>query len=1260
MSAEALAELAPAPPPPPPALGAGARKGKGARPSFLPEHIVPTVRIESTTEVPSLDGTSADQTLLDAKKVAEKLRGTQQYEIVGRSIVKGAEIVTSKPLAPPKEGEGEAKAEPAPALKVLRRVPEPKKVVAPKGDAAVEALDGTAPKKAGEDDETLFTELVTAVEEKTKASPIKVKPSENIFVPVNRRSIFNFIVNTYRSYVLKKPVQKGPNFDACKSLARVSDSDITNFAYQEFVRDYMQRDSPYRGILVYHGLGSGKTCTSIAAIEGLRYGGSRKIYIITPAALSSNYRKELSICGYYAFRKENHWEKVEVPVRSENEKELDDATSQYVFLTDTYGLDAEYIENEWKKKHKRHFWVAQPNAPQNYTTLAVHEQKEVTDQIETHMRARFEFIHYNGLLERKVREWACADKNRFDGSVIVIDEVHNFVNTISLSRVDAFYKDEPRISNYKGLFCQQAGKYRIAYLMYRLLCNAVGCKVIALSGTPLINRPHEIGILSNILSGDRRAVKIPLSPSANQKQVEEIVKRHPEVDFYEFASAKTAEGETVQQLLLTPVPSFNMKIIDETTGDFKGFVYRPEGDPDMRERDIEGWYGRIKEAIGAPNIAGENNFVVYPQLPDIEKDFIDAYVNKEKLQIHNQIPLKQRLTGLISYYRGSKRELVAKVIINKKEYCDMSEWQLSRYLAIRKEEMSQEKQPIAGAGAAGAAGAGAGYGFTLFERDLYTQATKSVSSSFKVFSRAACNFVFPDGIERPTPSDAKKAAALLGIREEADDEEKPATEREDLAAAQIIEETHNTRANALREEGTGATEEEKEEQKIADAATEILDAPIKKVQLDMQAAVEACLTKLREQSEVLFGDRLGEFSPKFVKLLANLKASKGPALVYSNFKTLEGLNIFSIVCDAQKDPGYVRLNIVKKGGEWALSDELLDPANKNKLRYILYTGDDDPYKREILRNIFNWDIAKLPESLKTGDNLTILANRNPNNQQGKIVRMFMITQSGAEGISLKNVRQVHIMEPFWNYVRIEQVQGRAIRICSHKDLPLAERTVEIYKYVTRFSDSQKRDKVDPGIATRDKMLTTDEIIDTLMETKKKLSDMMFKIMQESAIDCTLNTLEHNTVDPADARPETQSLQNGTLSCFFVKSSGSGFLYHPDYLVDNQTGEQTFRAQEQAPAPLAVAEPAPAPMAEAEAVAEPAPAPMAEAVAEPAPAPRAEAEAVAEPAPAPLAEEKAVAGPTGINLRINEAPLNEGGLVLGRGNAPEEKPRIRFS
>ena len=61
---------------------------------------------------------------------------------------------------------------------------------------------------------------------------------------------------------------------------------------------------------------------------------------------------------------------------------------------------------------------------------------------------------------------------------------------------------------------------------------------------------------------------------------------------------------------------------------------------------------------------------------------------------------------------------------------------------------------------------------------------------------------------------------------------------------------------------------------------------------------------------------------------------------------------------------------------------------------------------------------------------------------------MIISSAGAEGISLECVRQVHILEPFWNYVRIDQVLGRAIRMKSHLDLPKEDRNVEQYLYLS--------------------------------------------------------------------------------------------------------------------------------------------------------------------------------------------------------------------
>ena len=73
---------------------------------------------------------------------------------------------------------------------------------------------------------------------------------------------------------------------------------------------------------------------------------------------------------------------------------------------------------------------------------------------------------------------------------------------------------------------------------------------------------------------------------------------------------------------------------------------------------------------------------------------------------------------------------------------------------------------------------------------------------------------------------------------------------------------------------------------------------------------------------------------------------------------------------------------------------------------------------------------------------------------GEIIKLFMITASGAEGISLKNTRFVHICEPYWHPVRIEQVIGRARRICSHDKLPEELQTVEVFLYLMTFSKTQ--------------------------------------------------------------------------------------------------------------------------------------------------------------------------------------------------------------
>ena len=79
---------------------------------------------------------------------------------------------------------------------------------------------------------------------------------------------------------------------------------------------------------------------------------------------------------------------------------------------------------------------------------------------------------------------------------------------------------------------------------------------------------------------------------------------------------------------------------------------------------------------------------------------------------------------------------------------------------------------------------------------------------------------------------------------------------------------------------------------------------------------------------------------------------------------------------------------------------------------------------------------------------------NACNKFGESIQVMIISGAGAEGISLTCVRQVHILEPWYNINRIEQILGRGVRTCSHKDLPFNERNVKIYMHGSLLSDTK--------------------------------------------------------------------------------------------------------------------------------------------------------------------------------------------------------------
>jgi hypothetical protein len=70
------------------------------------------------------------------------------------------------------------------------------------------------------------------------------------------------------------------------------------------------------------------------------------------------------------------------------------------------------------------------------------------------------------------------------------------------------------------------------------------------------------------------------------------------------------------------------------------------------------------------------------------------------------------------------------------------------------------------------------------------------------------------------------------------------------------------------------------------------------------------------------------------------------------------------------------------------------------------------------------------------------------NKDGSLIKIMFGTQSVMEGVDFKRVRQVHILDPWWNDSRIQQVVARAIRLCSHSGLPENKRVTDVFIHLS--------------------------------------------------------------------------------------------------------------------------------------------------------------------------------------------------------------------
>lgn len=237
-------------------------------------------------------------------------------------------------------------------------------------------------------------------------------------------------------------------------------------------------------------------------------------------------------------------------------------------------------------------------------------------------------------------------------------------------------------------------------------------------------------------------------------------------------------------------------------------------------------------------------------------------------------------------------------------------------------------------------------------------------------------------------------------------------------------------------------------------------------------------------------------SPKIARLVENVETSPGPALVYSQFVDVGGL---AVVARFLRGAGYAEYVVSSSGskgtssGSKGTSSGPKAPSSAPKTHehmYAVISGDVKPDDRVRIQEVFN----------------------SPKNAHGELIKVLLVSKTGAEGLDLKGVRQVHILEPYWDKSREDQVKARGVRLGSHDHLPREEREVQPYLYIAAanqkmFEGMQPTTTEKTAPPQRYKLIET-QTIDQWFHTRglnKHTLNLMFRdLLRDVCLECAIN------------------------------------------------------------------------------------------------------------------------------------------------------------
>ena len=253
-------------------------------------------------------------------------------------------------------------------------------------------------------------------------------------------------------------------------------------------------------------------------------------------------------------------------------------------------------------------------------------------------------------------------------------------------------------------------------------------------------------------------------------------------------------------------------------------------------------------------------------------------------------------------------------------------------------------------------------------------------------------------------------------------------------------------------------------------------------------------------AQFLHPKHLRKYASKMHEIVQHVKRCEGLVLVYSKY-IFSGLVPLAVALEHEGFVKYNKNSLLRNG-------QVEKPPGGARPAYIVITADD---------------------RLSPGNGAEIDVFNTPGNARGGTVKVALINDVAAEGVSFKNVREIHMLEPWYNMHKVDQIVGRGVRFMSHAGLPTEERNVGVYLHTNVVPD------------------TDIESIDfrryRIALSKQHKIDQVEALLKANAVDCVLSdrATKSETRRIRDSKGERRQLRTirDMVVCAYKSSSKNG-------------------------------------------------------------------------------------------------------------------------